>query len=114
LYLLLEHLTQAKKLECFKPLDIKNVTAGSNADIVAALQTLPGTNNVGEDGRYLFVVAKQRKRKHLLMESEYTTTAHKRKMYLLGGRFSPFYSAEYLSTGGYSAEYGEALSLFYY
>ena len=41
------------KVTVLKPLDIVT-TAGSNADIVAALQTLPGTQTVGESGR-LFV-----------------------------------------------------------
>src|SRR5690606_35820110 len=41
------------KVTALKPLDIVT-TAGSAGDIVAALQTLPGTNTVGEDGR-LFV-----------------------------------------------------------
>jgi len=41
------------RVSVLKPLDIVT-TAGSNANIVAALQTLPGTQTVGEDGR-LFV-----------------------------------------------------------
>ena len=41
------------KVSVLKPLDIVT-TAGSAGNIIAALQTLPGTQNVGEDGR-LFV-----------------------------------------------------------
>ena len=41
------------RVSVLKPLDIVT-TAGSAGNIIAALQTLPGTNNVGEDGR-LFV-----------------------------------------------------------
>ena len=44
---------EKSRVSMLKSLDIVT-TAGSNANIVAALQTLPGTNNVGEDGR-LFV-----------------------------------------------------------
>src|SRR5690606_12689573 len=38
------------RVSVLKPLDIVT-TAGSAGDIVAALQTLPGTQTVGEDGR---------------------------------------------------------------
>src|SRR5690606_28336848 len=41
------------KITALKPLDIVT-TAGSAGNIIAALQTLPGTQTVGEDGR-LFV-----------------------------------------------------------
>ena len=41
------------RVSVLKPLDIVT-TAGSAGNIIAALQTLPGTQNVGEDGR-LFV-----------------------------------------------------------
>ncbi len=40
------------KVTVLKPLDIVT-TAGSNGDIIAALQTLPGTQTVGESGRLL-------------------------------------------------------------
>ena len=38
------------RVSVLKPLDIVT-TAGSARNIIAALQTLPGTQNVGEDGR---------------------------------------------------------------
>jgi hypothetical protein len=41
------------RVSVLKPLDIVT-TAGSAGNIIAALQTLPGTQTVGEDGR-LFV-----------------------------------------------------------
>jgi hypothetical protein len=41
------------RVSALKPLDIVT-TAGSAGNIIAALQTLPGTQTVGEDGR-LFV-----------------------------------------------------------
>ena len=44
---------EKSRVSVLKPLDIVT-TAGSAGDIIAALQTLPGTQNVGEDGR-LFV-----------------------------------------------------------
>lgn len=44
---------ERSRVSVLKPLDIVT-TAGSNGNIIAALQTLPGTQNVAEDGR-LFV-----------------------------------------------------------
>ena len=42
-----------KRAAALKPLDILT-TAGANADIASALNTLPGTTRVGEEGK-LFV-----------------------------------------------------------
>lgn len=94
-----------------KPLDIVT-TAGSAGDIVAALLTLPGTQTVGEDGR-LFVRGGEADETQtyvdgLRVSQPYGATTNNLPT---RGRFSPFlFSGIAFSTGGYSAEYGEALS----
>ena len=99
------------RVSVLKPLDIVT-TAGSNANIVSALQTLPGTNTVGEDGR-LFVRGGEADETQTFVDGIRVaqpygaTTANVPTR----GRFSPFlFSGMSFSTGGYSAEYGEALS----
>jgi outer membrane cobalamin receptor len=99
------------RVSVLKPLDIVT-TAGSNANIVAALQTLPGTQTVGEDGR-LFVRGGEADETQTFVDGIRVaqpygaTTANVPTR----GRFSPFlFSGMSFSTGGYSAEYGEALS----
>jgi hypothetical protein len=94
-----------------KPLDIVT-TAGSAGNIIAALQTLPGTQNVGEDGR-LFVRGGEADETQTFVDGirvaqPYGATTNNLPT---RGRFSPFlFSGMSFSTGGYSAEYGEALS----
>ena len=100
-----------KKAVVLNSLDIAT-TAGATADITGALNTLPGTQKVGESGR-LFVRG---------------GTADETRIYIDGveaanyygasangvptrSRFSPFlFKGTFFSTGGYSAEYGQALS----
>lgn len=100
-----------KKSVILKSLDIA-MTAGATADIAGALNTLPGTQKNGESGR-LFVRG---------------GTANETKAFIDGvevsnffgttgpsipsrSRFSPFlFKGTFFSTGGYSAEYGQALS----
>jgi vitamin B12 transporter len=100
-----------KRSAALKPLDILT-TAGANADIATALNTLPGTTRVGEEGK-LFVRggAASETRTYLdglPVQSPYggaTAGVPAR------GRFSPaLFKGTMFSTGGYSAEYGQALS----
>ena len=99
------------RVSVLKPLDIVT-TAGSAGNIIAALQTLPGTQNVGEDGR-LFVRGGEANETQTFVDGmrvaqPYGATAQNVPT---RGRFSPFlFSGISFSTGGYSAEYGEALS----
>ncbi|GGB86039.1 TonB-dependent receptor [Flavobacterium suaedae] len=99
------------KVNALKPLDIVT-TAGSMGDIVSALQTLPGTNTVGESGR-LFVRGGEADETQTFIDGirvaqPYGATANNLPT---RGRFSPFlFKGMTFSTGGYSAEYGEALS----
>jgi hypothetical protein len=87
-------------------------TANSNGDFIGALNTLPGTQTVGEDGG-LFVRGGDRFESKtfidgLLVANPYTSKAPDLPT---RGRFSPtLFSGTLFSTGGYSAEYGQALS----
>jgi hypothetical protein len=99
------------RVAVLKPLDIVT-TAGSAGNIIAALQTLPGTQSVGEDGR-LFVRGGEANETQTFVDGirvaqPYGATTNNLPT---RGRFSPFlFSGIAFSTGGYSAEYGEALS----
>lgn len=99
------------RVSVLKPLDIVT-TAGSAGDIVSALQTLPGTQTVGESGR-LFVRGGESDETQTFVDGlrvaqPYGASANNVPT---RGRFSPFlFSGISFSTGGYSAEYGEALS----
>ncbi|WP_369765437.1 TonB-dependent receptor domain-containing protein [Flavobacterium sp. WC2429] len=99
------------RVSVLKPLDIVT-TAGSAGNIIAALQTLPGTQSVGEDGR-LFVRGGEANETQTFVDGirvaqPYGATTNNLPT---RGRFSPFlFNGIAFSTGGYSAEYGEALS----
>lgn len=99
------------KREVMKPLDIVT-TAGATADIPGALNTLPGTQTVGETGRLFVRGGDGRETKTfidgMLVHSEYGPAAANTPS---RSRFSPFmFKGMSFSTGGYSAEYGQALS----
>jgi CarboxypepD_reg-like domain/TonB-dependent Receptor Plug Domain len=99
------------RVTVLKALDIVT-TAGSNANIVAALQTLPGTQTVGEDGR-LFVRGGEADEAQTYIDGIRVAQPYGAAAQNLPtrGRFSPFlFSGMSFSTGGYSAEYGDALS----
>lgn len=99
------------KASALKPLDIVT-TAGSAGDIVGALQTLPGAQVVGESGR-LFVRGGESDETQTYIDGirvaqPYGVTANNLPT---RGRFSPFlFNGMTFSTGGYSAEFGDALS----
>ena len=99
------------RVSVLKPLDIVT-TAGSAGNIIAALQTLPGTQSVGEDGR-LFVRGGEANETQTFVDGIRVAQPYGASTNNLPtrGRFSPFlFSGIAFSTGGYSAEYGEALS----
>ncbi|WP_264521926.1 TonB-dependent receptor [Flavobacterium sp. N1994] len=102
---------EKSRVSVLKPLDIVT-TAGSAGNIIAALQTLPGTQNVGEDGR-LFVRGGEADETQTFVDGIRVAQPYGASTNNLPtrGRFSPFlFSGISFSTGGYSAEYGEALS----
>lgn len=98
----------------FKTLDALDVVMSGNScgDIVAALQILPGTQKVGEDGK-LYVRGGDSEEcqtfvngMHVLVP--YSTNVEGQNQ---RGRFSPFlFKGMSFSLGGYNGEYGQALS----
>lgn len=103
--------SDSKKSVVLSPMDIVT-TAGALGDISGALQTLPGTQTVGEDGR-LFVRGGEGYETQVFIEGMLSQTPFNASIPNLPtrGRFSPFlFKGTTFSTGGYSAEYGQALS----
>lgn len=100
-----------KKGVVLRTLDIVT-TAGATADIAGALNTLPGTQAVGEEGR-LFVRGGAAAETRTFIDGMFVQNPYNSSVPNLPtrGRFSPFlFKGTTFSTGGYSAEYGQALS----
>lgn len=101
----------SSKVSALKPLDVVT-TAGAAGDFIGALQTLPGTTANPDDGR-LFVRGGTADETQIFVDgnrvfSPYLPTTGNIPT---RGRFSPFlFDGITFSTGGYSAEYGDALS----
>ncbi|GAB3327944.1 TonB-dependent receptor [Marivirga atlantica] len=100
-----------KKAVVMKPLDIVT-TSGALGDIVGAFNKLPGTATVGNDGR-LFVRGGDASETNIYFDglqvgNAYGSTAQNVPT---RSRFNPnLFKGSFFSTGGYSAEYGQALS----
>ena len=102
------------KSDNFKTMDALDVVMAGNScgDVIAALQTLPGTQMVGENGK-LYVRGGESDEcqtfvngMHVLVP--YSTNTENTAV---RGRFSPFlFKGINFSLGGYSGEYGQALS----
>ncbi len=87
-------------------------TAGAVGDVYGALQTLPGTTPNGESGR-LFVKGGDSRESQTFIDGALVHTPYNSSVpfYSTRGRFNPFmFKGTVFSTGGYSAEYGQALS----
>ena len=99
------------KVSVLKALDVVT-TASALGDFVGALQTLPGTSTNAEDGR-LFVRGGAAEETQIFIDgirvfTPYTPTANNLPA---RGRYSPFlFDGITFSTGGYSSEFGQALS----
>lgn len=101
----------SKRGAILSSLDIAT-TAGSNADITAALKTLPGTQQVGEqEGLFVRGGAGYETKQYIdgtVVNNPYYTSVPDIAQ---RGRFLPFlFKGTVFSTGGYSALYGQALS----
>ena len=101
----------SKRGAVLSSLDIAT-TAGSNADITAALKTLPGAQQVGEqEGLFVRGGAGYETKQYIdgtLVNNPYYSSVPDIAQ---RGRFSPFlFKGTVFSTGGYSALYGQALS----
>lgn len=99
------------KAVILRPMDVVT-TAGASADIYGALQTLPGTTPIGE-AEGLFVRGGSASETRTIIDEMavqnpfYTSVPDIPSR----GRFSPFlFKGTVFSTGGYSAQYGQALS----
>lgn len=100
-----------KRATVLEPLDIYT-TAGSLGDINGALKTLPGTQPAADDGR-LLVRGGEASETKVHIDGLLAAKPYYSKVPDLPtrGRFAPsLFSGTSFSTGGYSAEYGQALS----
>jgi len=100
-----------KRATVLEPLDIYT-TAGSLGDINGALKTLPGTQAASDDGR-LLVRGGDASETKVHVDGLLAAKPYYSKVPDLPtrGRFAPsLFEGTVFSTGGYSAEYGQALS----
>ncbi len=100
-----------KKMVMLRPLDIVT-TAGASGDIYGAIQTLPGTGLVGErEGLFVRGGDASETKTYidgLLVDNPYFSSVPDVPQ---RGRFSPFlFKGTSFSSGGYSAQYGQAMS----
>lgn len=104
-------LGKSRTLEKMNSLDIV-MSGSSNGDIFGALQSLPGTQKVGEDGK-LYIRGGEGRETQIFIDGmhvlvPYTTNAENSPA---RSRFSPFlFQGINFSLGGYEVEYGQALS----
>jgi len=87
-------------------------TAGALGDVTGAMQTLPGTTTNGESGK-LFVHGGSGNETGTYIDGIYVAKPYTSSApnMAVRGRFNPFmFNGTAFSTGGYSAEYGQALS----
>lgn len=103
--------SEEKTSVVLKTLDIIT-TAGATADVSGVMNTLPGTQTVGEDGRLFVRGGNSYEAKAfingLLVAVPYGFTPQNIPSRF---RFNPFlFKGAFFSTGGFSVEYGQALS----
>ncbi|MDZ7607963.1 MAG: carboxypeptidase-like regulatory domain-containing protein [Cyclobacteriaceae bacterium] len=103
--------SDTKKSVLLRTFDIVT-TAGATADITGVMNTLPGTQTVGEEGKLFVRGGDGREAKTfingLLVGEPYSATPQNIPSRF---RYSPFlFKGAFFSTGGYSAEFGQALS----
>jgi len=100
-----------KRTTVLNPIDIVT-TASANADITAAIKTLPGTQQVGET-EGLFVRGGTATESKTFIDGTLVNNFYYSSQPGLAqrGRFNPFiFKGTIFSAGGYSALYGQALS----
>lgn len=100
-----------RRMTMLKPIDIVT-TAGAGADITAAMNLLPGTQRVGEQ-EGLFVRGGSNAEAKVVIDGMIVQNPYFSSLPDLQsrGRFQPFmFKGTSFSTGGYSAQYGQALS----
>ena len=100
-----------KRMTMLKPLDIVT-TAGAAADITGVMQLLPGAQRVGEQAG-LFVRGGSELETKVVIDGMIVQNPFFSSLpdVQQRGRFNPFmFKGTSFSTGGYSAQYGQALS----
>ena len=102
------------KSDNFKTMDALDVVLAGNScgDVVAALQTLPGTQKVGESGK-LHVRGGESDECQTFVNGMHVLVPYSTNVEnnAVRGRFSPFlFKGINFSLGGYGGEYGQALS----
>jgi len=103
--------SDTKRITILRPLDIVT-TAGAGGDIYGAIQTLPGTQHVGNETGLFVRGGDASETKTFIdgvaVENPYFTDVPDIPQ---RGRFSPFlFKGTIFSTGGYSVQYGGAMS----
>ncbi len=106
-----EATSDRRRAAVLSSLDIA-LTASASADIAGAIATLPGTTRNGETGQILVRGGAAYETRTfmdgLLVQNPYNSTVGNLPA---RNRFSPFlFKGTMFSTGGYSAEYGQAMS----
>ena len=103
--------SDAKRATALSPIDIVT-TASANADITAALKTLPGTQQVGESEGLFVRGGTADETKYFIDGTQVNNFYYSREPgQATRGRFNPFlFKGTIFSSGGYSALYGQALS----
>ena len=98
------------KAVILRPLDV--LTTGADADIYSALETLPGTQQIGETDGLFVRGGSASETKTLIDEMTVQNPFYSSVPDIPSrGRFSPMiFKGTVFSTGGYSAKYGQALS----
>jgi hypothetical protein len=102
---------EGEKVVVMSSLDVVT-TAGALGDVTGAMQTLPGTTTNGKSGK-LFVHGGTGNETGTYIDGVYVARPYTSSApnMAVRGRFNPFmFSGTAFSTGGYSAEYGQALS----
>jgi len=99
-----------KKSVILRPLDV--LTTGSDGDVYSALETLPGTQQVGETNGLFVRGGSASETKTIIDEMTVQNPFYSSVPDIPSrGRFSPMlFKGTVFSTGGYSAQYGQALS----
>ena len=102
------------KSDNFKTMDALDVVMAGNScgDVVAALQSLPGTQKVGENGK-LYVRGGESNECQTFVNGMHVLVPYSTNVEnnAVRGRFSPFlFKGINFSLGGYGGEYGQALS----
>lgn len=100
-----------KRSVVFRPMDVVT-TSGALGNIISALNTLPGTATISNDGR-LFVRGGDASETAIFLDGLRAGDAYQSTTAGVAtrSRFNPFIlKGTFFSTGGYSAEYGQALS----